>query len=77
MEIIKTFENLPKIAKVLLIAFVGIISPIYRIIKFLESKNTMTLVGAILCFVPCVGTVIWVLDIVSELTKNQITFWAE
>ena len=74
MNIIETYENLPKIVKVILQLFVGgIIGIVYRIIRFLDSKNTMTLVGAILFFVPVVGFVLQIVDIVTEITKNRIT----
>ena len=78
MDIIKTFEELPKWAKILLLIFVGgIISCVYRIVKFLETKNTSTLLFGILALIPCVGTVIAIIDIVSEATDNRIKFMAE
>ena len=78
MNIIETYENLPKIVKVILQLFVGgIIGIVYRIIRFLDSKNTMTLVGAILFFVPVVGFVLQIVDIVTEITKNRITVLAD
>jgi type II secretory pathway component PulF len=77
MKIIETFENLPKLAKVLLLIFVGLICPIYRIVKYLETKNTNTLIAAILCFVPVVGTIIQAIDIITEVTDNKIKFFAE
>jgi uncharacterized membrane protein len=74
-SIITTFENFPKIAKVLLLIFVGIISGIYRIIRYTETKNNATLVAGILAFVPVVGFIIQVLDVVSEIFNNEITFY--
>ena len=78
MNIIETYENLPKILKVILqLFFGGIIGIVYRIIRFLDSKNTMTLIGAILLFVPVAGFVIQIIDIVTEITKNRITVLAD
>lgn len=74
-SIITTFENFPKIAKVLLLIFVGIISGIYRIIRYTETKNNATLVAGILAFIPVIGFIIQVLDVVSEIFNNEITFY--
>ena len=78
MNIIKTFEELPKWAKALLIFLTGAIIPaVYRILKYLDTKNTNTLLFGILAIVPCIGTVIAIIDIISELTDNKIKFMAE
>ena len=71
------FENLPLVVKVLLLLFLGgLVSGIYRILRYLESKNTTTLVVAILCFV-CVGGIFAIIDIVTEITSGKITVCAE
>lgn len=77
-QIIEMFENLPKIAKVVLLIFFGyLISPIYRILRYLETKNTLTLIVGIVCLVTGVGNVVLqVLDIITELTSNRITILA-
>ncbi len=77
MKIIETFESLPKWAKVVLLVFVGLICPIYRIIKYLETKNTNTLIAGILALIPFVGTIVQVIDIITEVTDNKIKFFAE
>jgi NAD(P)H-flavin reductase len=77
-QIIEMFENLPKIAKVILLIFFGyLISPIYRILRYLETKNTLTLIVGIVCLVTGVGNVVLqVLDVITELTNNRITILA-
>jgi hypothetical protein len=77
-QIIEMFENLPKIAKVVLLIFFGyLISPIYRILRYLETKNTLTLIVGIVCLVTGVGNVVLqVLDVITELTNNRITILA-
>lgn len=77
MKIIETFESLPKWAKVVLLVFVGLICPIYRILKYLETKNTNTLIAGVLALIPFVGTIIQVIDIITEVTDNKIKFFAE
>lgn len=79
MKITETYENLPKIAKILLqIFFGGFIGGIYRILRFLETKNIVTLVVGILCLVTGVGNfAAWIVDLVTEITKNRITVLAD
>jgi 4-amino-4-deoxy-L-arabinose transferase-like glycosyltransferase len=77
-NILKTFEEFPKWAKALLIFLTGgIIPAVYRIIKYLDTKSTNTLLVGILAFVPCIGTVVAIIDIISELTDNRIKFMVE
>lgn len=78
-QIIDAFENLPLWAKVVLLIFAGtLISPIYRILRYLETKNTTTLVVGVLCLVTgCGNVVLAILDIISEITKGKITVLAD
>lgn len=71
-----TYENLPKIVKIILQIFLGsLIGGVYRILRFVETKNIVTLVAGILNFVG-LGFVFWIIDLVTEITKNKITFLA-
>ena len=68
------YDNLPKIAKILLQIFLGaLIGGVYRILRFVETKNIVTLVAGILCFVPGLCFVFWVIDLVTMITKEQIS----
>ncbi len=70
------YESLPKIVKVLLQFFLGYpISAIYRIIRFVETKNLVTLVVGILCFVG-LGFIFWIIDLVTEILSNKISVLA-
>lgn len=72
-----TYESLPKIVKILLQIFLGaLISGLYRICRFLEKQNIVTLVVGILCFVG-LGFVFWVIDLVTEITSDRITVLAD
>ena len=77
--ITEMYEELPQIVKILLQIFLGgVIGGIYHILRFLETKNTVTLVVGILCLVTGVGNFIaWVLDLITEITKNRITVLAD
>lgn len=75
-NITEMYENLPKIVKVLLQIFLGsLIGGVYRIIRFVETKNVLTLVAGILNFVG-LGFIFWIVDLVTEIFKNRITFLA-
>lgn len=69
-------EGLPKIAKVLIFFFLGAaVSGIFRILKVLEKKNTVTLVAGILCFFTC--GIMGIVDAVTELLYNKVTLFAD
>ena len=71
-----SYESLPKIVKILLQIFLGaLISGLYRILRFLETKNIVTLVVGILCFFG-LGFVFWVIDLVTEILGNRISVLA-
>jgi len=70
-----SYEALPKILKILLQLILGaIIGGIYRIVRFLENKNTQNLIVGILALIPPIDVVFWIVDIVTEVTGDRITF---
>ncbi len=73
------YEALPKIAKILLQIFFGyLIGGVYRIIRFFESGNVLTLVAGILALVTGVGNAIaWIADLVTEILFDRITVLAD
>ena len=74
-----TYESLPKIAKILLQIFFGyIIGGVYRIVRFFETKNIVTLVVGILVLCTVIGnTIAWIVDLITEITSNKITVLAD
>ena len=73
------YDGLSKIVKVILHIFFGyLISGIYRIVKFLDSKNVVTLVAGILVLVTGIGNLIaWIVDLVTEITQDKICVLAD
>ena len=68
----KTYESLPTIAKVLIQIFFGaVVGGVYRIVKFFEKRNTLTLIVGILNFVG-LGLVFWIVDLYTEITVGKI-----
>lgn len=73
-----SYESLPKIAKILLQLILGsIVGGVYRILRYLETKNTATLVVGILALIPPISFVFWIIDLVTEITSNKITVLAD
>ena len=74
-----TYEALPKIAKILIQIFLGaFVGGVYRIIRFTETKNIITLVAGILALCTGIGNVVaWVADLFTEITSDKITFLAD
>lgn len=72
------YEALPKIAKIIIQIILGaVVGGIYRIIRFVETKNTVTLVAGILTLIPPISFVAWVIDLVTEITQNKISVLAD
>ena len=73
----KSYESLPKIIKIIIQIILGaLVGGIYRIVKFLETKNIVTLVVGILNFVG-LGLIFWIVDLVTEILYNKITVLAD
>lgn len=74
-----SYESLPKIVKIILQLLLGsLIGGIYRIVRFVETKNIVTLVVGILVLVTGIGNLIaWIVDLVTEITSDRITVLAD
>ncbi len=74
-----SYEGLNRIIKIILqIFFGGLIGGIYRIIRFTETGNVLTLVVGLLFLLTGVGNFIaWIVDLVTEITSNRITVLAD
>lgn len=73
-SITASYEALPKILKVIIQILLGsIVGGIYRIIRFFETKNILTLIVGILVTFTGIGNFIaWVVDLVTEILFNKI-----
>lgn len=74
-----SYEALPQIVKIILQIFLGaFIGGIYRIVRYFETKNVVTLVVGILGLFTGVGNfLVWLVDLVTEITSNRITVLAD
>ena len=75
----EAYESLPKLAKIILQIFFGaFIGGIYRIIRYVETRNIVTLVVGVLVLVTFIGNIIaWIVDLVTEITVGRITVLAD
>ena len=74
-----SYEALPKIVKILLQIFLGaLVGGIYRIVRYTETQNIVTLVVGIVVLFTGVGNgVAWVVDFITELLNDKITVLAD
>lgn len=71
------YDALPKLLKLILQLFFGYpIAVVYRIVKYVEKGNLLTLiVGIVLIF--GFGFLAWVVDFITVLLSNKITVFAD
>ena len=74
-----SYEALPKIAKLIIQFFLGwLVGGIYRIVRYTETKNVVTLViGLLVLFTGLGNGIAWVIDFVTELLQNKISVLAD
>ncbi len=71
-DVIKTFEDLPFIVKILLcIPAVDIVWTIYRVIRSLDAKNTVAIVASIVLIVVGIPFM-WLVDLICVLVNKKI-----
>ncbi|MBQ7337722.1 MAG: hypothetical protein IJW40_04615 [Clostridia bacterium] len=73
------YNELPKWVRVLLQLFLGsVIGGVYRIIRFFETKNVVTLVVGILVLVTGIGNgIAWIVDLITTIFGGGITVLAD
>lgn len=78
-SVTEAYESLPKLAKIVLQIFFGaFIGGIYRIIRYVETRNVVTLLVGILVLITFIGNIIaWIVDLVTEITVGRITVLAD
>ncbi|MBR7116562.1 MAG: hypothetical protein IKC87_02515 [Clostridia bacterium] len=74
-----SYDSLPFILKLIIILVGGVIvGGIYRIIKWTETKNTVTLVVGLLATFTGIGNlIIWIIDVVCTVLYGKITVLAD
>lgn len=75
----KAYDGLPLIIKVILQLIFGVlISGLYRIFKFVEKKNIVTLIVGIVALFTGIGNLIfWIIDLITTIVSGKITVLAD
>lgn len=75
----KQYLDLPWLVKVILqIVFGVLLSGIFRIIRFLETKNLITLIAGLVGLFTGIGNVIfWIVDLVTMILSGKYTVFAD
>lgn len=79
MGICKAYDGLSKLVRVIIqLLFGSIVGGLYRIFKFFDTKNVLTLVVGLLTTFTGVGNlIIWVVDLVTTILNGKITLFAD
>ena len=74
-----SYNALPKLLRVIIQLFLGsLVGGIFRIIRFIETKNIVTLVVGLIGLFTGVGNfVLEIADVVTEILNNKITLFAD
>ena len=74
-----SYNSLPLIARIIIQVLGGaIVGGIYRILRFLETKNIVTLVVGLIATFTGVGNVIfWIVDLLTLLLHGKYTILAD
>lgn len=68
------YDSIDKIIRIILQIFLGaFVGGIYRIVRYLETKNTTTLIVGILALIPPIDFIFWIIDLVHVITKDKIS----
>ena len=75
----KSYDSLPLLLRVVLqLVFGVIVGGIYRIVRFTESGNVLTLViGLIVTFTGIGNVIAWIVDLVTLLMNGKYTVFVD
>lgn len=78
-SITKTYDELPLLLRVIIQLIAGVVvGGIYRIVRYFETKNVVTLVVGILVTFTGVGNVIsWIIDLVTLIINGKYTVFVD
>ncbi len=67
-DLIKTFDNLPLIVKIILAIFADIVIGIYRVVRGIDENKTVAIVVGIVTIF-C-GAFMWLVDLIYLIVKE-------
>ena len=71
----KSYDGLPLIVRVLLQLILGVVvGGVYRIVRFFETRNVVTLVVGIIATFTVIGNLLfWIIDLVTLIINKKYT----
>ncbi len=74
-----SYNSLPLLLRVIIqLVFGVIVGGIYRIVRYFETKNIVTLVVGIICTLTGIGNLIaWIVDLVTLIINGKYTVLAD
>lgn len=71
----KSYDGLPLIVRVLLQLILGVVvGGVYRIVRFFETRNVVTLVVGIIATFTGIGNLLfWIIDLVTLIINKKYT----
>ena len=75
----KTYDELPLILRIIIQLIGGVVvGGVYRIVRYLETKNIVTLVIGLLVTFTGVGNLIaWIIDLVTLIINGKYTVFVD
>jgi hypothetical protein len=75
----KTYDQLPLVLRIIIQLLGGaVVGGIYRIVRYLETKNLITLVVGLLATFTGVGNLIaWIVDLVTLVLHGKYTYFVD
>lgn len=71
-ELIKSFDNLPKLVKIILaLPVLDIVWAIYRLCKSIDKGNFIGIILAIVLIIVC-PVILWILDLITIILSNKV-----
>ena len=79
MGVCKAYDSLSFIVRFVIQLFLGfVVGGLYRIFKFFDTNNIVTLVVGLLVLCTGIGNgIIWIVDLVTTLVHGKITVFAD
>ena len=74
-----SYDSLPLLLRIIIQIIGGfIVGGIYRIVKFLETKNVVTLVVGLLTTFTVIGnSIAWIVDLITLIINGKYTVFAD
>lgn len=71
-DLIKAFDNLPQIVKVILaLPVLDIAWAVYRLCKSIDKQNTLGIVLGVFMLIIC-PTILWIVDLITTIVYDKV-----